>query len=147
MQEVEPHIIWTIFMYLSGSVLALAATLLVFVIIMHNILYRRFDSALFRHPWFSVAELAMYSSWPLSFLKAVQYMFLLTFPNYMRKKRFKGLGQVPPVSNSVKLASKIYMYTHILTASIGISWFLYGGIVLALDKIGFEWWVNWIGAT
>ncbi len=131
---IAPETIWTIFSYLSITVFALIFSVLVYIIIMHNILYRRLDPILFQKPWFNQAELTMYSTWPFSFNKTLQYMGLLTFPEYMKKKRFKGLKKIPEVSSTIKNASKIYIYLQILTALVGIAWFTYIGVILLTNE-------------
>lgn len=135
MPELEPDIIWTIAVVLTISALVLGFFLLLYVIIMHNILYRRLDPILFHAPWFSNAELAMFSSWPLSLIKAVHYMFLLTYPSRSLKKRFIGLEQTLPVGIKLKIASKLYILIHILFALLAITWFLFGGTVYIIDNL------------
>ena len=110
---------------------------LIFLIAMHNILYRRLDPILFQEPWFSPAEIAMFSSWPLSLIKAGHYMFLITYPKRSLKKRFIGLKQVLPIGNQLRIASRIYLYLHFLTAIIGVSWLLFIFGVYVFDN-----WLN-----
>ena len=62
---------------------------------MRNALYPQLDPILFKEPWFNPAQLEMLTAWPLSFIKAVIYLFLIAYPDYIRtKKRFKNLKQV-----------------------------------------------------
>jgi len=133
-QLAEPHIIWIIAVSLIASGLALSFILLLFLIVMHNILYRRLDHILFREPWFSSAEIAMFSSWPLSLIRSVHYMFLITYSKRSRRKRFIGLKQELPVGKHLRIASRIYLYILFLTAIIGISFFLFLGGVYAIDN-------------
>ena len=135
MPELEPDIILIIAVVLTISALVLGFFLLLYVIIMHNILYKRLDPILFRAPWFSNAELAMFSSWPLSLIKAMHYMFLLSYPGRSLKKRFIGLEQTLPVGKKLKIASKIYILIHILFALLAITWFLFGGTVYIIDNL------------
>ena len=47
-------------------------------------------------------------------------MFLITFPNYSMKKRFIGLEQALPIGASLKIASKLYIYIHVLGAILAV---------------------------
>ncbi len=134
MQQVEPHIIWTIAWSLTVVELVLVFISIIFATVMHNILYRRLDSILFREPWFSSAELAFYSSWPLSLVKAGTYMFLIVYPARSRRKRFTNLNKDLPIDENIRVASKIYLYTHLLTAIVGVSWVLFVFGVYAVDN-------------
>ena len=152
MQEVS--LIGIIFFVLLGSGLVLSFILLLFVLVMHNILGRRLDPILFREPWFNATQLVMFASWPLSFIKSINYMFLIGYPNITLKvsrftntnrftkrlsSRFNGLHlkDVPPVQPSLKIACKIYTILHLLTAIIGVSMFLFIGGVYVFDN-----WLN-----
>lgn len=131
----ESNIIWTI--TASGAVIffTLLAILLPYLIIMHNILYRRLDSTLFKEPWFSPAQLIMFKSWPMSFIKTVIYMFLIAYPNYIRKKkRFRDLKNVPVVEPSIILACKLYTTLHVAMILIGVAWMLFIFSVFAMDN-------------
>jgi len=114
--------------------LSLASILLVCLIIMHNILYRKLDSILFRDPFFSSAELALYSAWPLSLVKSAQYMFLITYPNFLKRKRFKGLEQELPIGLRIRIASKLYMYLEFLTAFLGVFWLIFLTVITVFDN-------------
>lgn len=137
MQHVEPHIIWVIAVSLTISMLVLVFISLIFATVMHNILYRRLDPILFREPWFSSAERALFSSWPLSLVKAGHYMFLIAYPKRSRRKRFINLEQELPIDKHLRMASRIYLYTHFLTAITGVSWLLFVFGVYAVDN-----WLN-----
>jgi len=111
-------------LFISGAVLV--SILLVFLIIMHNILYPRLDPILFREPWFNSAQLDMFSTWPLSLIKSMNYMFLIAYPGFfLNRKRFNGLKTVPPVQPSIKAACKVYFILHFLTVIIAISLFVF----------------------
>jgi len=131
----EPHIIWTITAMGMGILLILLAVLIPFLIVMHNILYRRLDPILFKEPWFNPQQLVMFNAWPLSFFKTINYLFLLTYPNYARKrnKKFKDLKDIPHVEPSILLASKIYILLHISVMIIGIAWLIFIFSVFAID--------------
>lgn len=127
MQEISTVGIIGAVLFVSALVLCIIS--LIFVSVMHNFLSKRLDPILFREPWFTSAEMALYSSWPLSLIKSVNYMFLITYPNYVKKKkRYKSLKDVPIVQPSLKIACKIYTFIHLLTAITGVSWFLFIGL-------------------
>jgi len=115
-----------------GSVflsLILIVILAVYIHIMYLFLSKRLDASLFQSPWFSDAELIMYSSWPLSMLRIFYYMYFITFPKYLGRKRFKGVNSPLPLSPILIIASKIYMALHLLFAITGITFFVVGGYV------------------
>ncbi len=120
-----------------GGGLALAVVLILYANVMLIILSRRLDPILFREPWFSSAEMVMYSSWPLSLFKVSQYMLLFTFPNASKRKRFIGLKQSLPVGKSIRIASKVYSYMTILFLLIGVAYVLFIGTIYAIDN-----WLN-----
>lgn len=131
MQEVEIEGI-VFFAFLFGIII-LGFVLIIYVIAMHNIMYKRFDPILFREPWFSSAELVMYSAWPLSLVKTVQYMFLISMPNYARRRRFKGVTrelEVLKISKALRIACHVYTVIHSIAFIIGTTWLLMGAWVL-----------------
>ncbi len=133
MQEVSTVGMIGVVIFVSALVLCIIS--LVFVTVMQHFLSKRLDPILFREPWFTSAELALYSSWPLSLIKSVNYMFLITYPDYVKKKkRFKSLTDVPTVQPGLKVACKMYTFTHLLTAITGVSWFLFIGWYYFFNK-------------
>jgi len=135
LQVTEPHIIWNIAisLFVVGAVLGIV--LLVFLIVMNNILYKRLDSILFKEPWFNPQQLVMLDAWPLSFIKTIIYMFLIAYPDYIRKKkRFKNLKAIPEVQPSIKLACKIYTALHLLAVFIATSWLIFIFGVYVMDN-------------
>ncbi len=107
--------------------------LAIFIHILHPLLSRRLDSLLFNPQWFSIGEVAMLSLWPLSLFKTSHYIFLITFPNYARRKRFKGLQENLPIEPPLKLAASILMYLHILFVVVGIAVFIFGTIIYTTE--------------
>ncbi len=131
----SPDLIFIIGAGGAGIGIILLAILIPFLIIMHNLLYRRLDPILFQSPWFNEQQLVMFSAWPLSFIKTVIYMFLIAYPDYIRKKkRFNKLENVPTVEPAIKIACKIYTALHVAFAVIGVSWLLFIFSVYALDN-------------
>ena len=133
MQEIETEA--AIFFTLLLSALALAILNGVLWIVLHNILYKKLDNILFREPWFSRAELAMYSGWPLSLIKSMIYMFLILAPDYSKKRRFKGLDQEIRVNKAVSIASKLCVFLLLLTALLGVAFFVYGGFLYIINRV------------
>ncbi len=110
-------------------VLILIVILAIFLHILHPILARRYDHLLFKKPWFSQAELTLYTAWPLNLIRSIQYMYLFTFPDYLKKRRFKNLDIEIPVSKTTLIISRIYMSLHILLVLIGIVFFVSGAYI------------------
>jgi len=147
----EPHIIWVITVSFFMASLILGSILLLLLIVMHGFLCRLLDPILFREPWFNSTQLVMFDSWPLSYIKSMNYMFLIGFPNmtlrvsrftnenWLTKRfssRFKGmhLKDVPIVHSYVKTVCKVYTVVHLLTAIVGVSMFLFIAVVYAFDN-------------
>jgi len=125
LQLVNPDFIFYTAVYLVASGFILGFIVLIFLIVMHNKLYPWLDPILFKEPWFNSAQLEMFSAWPLSFIKTVIYMFLIAYPDFIRKKkRFKNLKQMPPIDPNIKLACKIYTVLHLMFVSIGVAFML-----------------------
>lgn len=124
-----------VFFSLMFVVLGLALTNGVLWIILHNLLYKKMDQILFIEPYFSHFELEAYSSWPLSMIKTMIYLFLITAPEFSRKRRFKGFTQELSVSMPIRLASAICVSLLFLTALCGVLLFLYGGFLYLLNAV------------
>jgi len=118
-EGVDTFVIITIFLFMAT--LFFGFLLAVFIHILHLMLSRRLDPILFNYQWFSIGEVAMMSLWPFSLFKSSYYAFLITFPNFARRKRFKGLQNNLPIETPLRIASKIYMYFYILTAMVGVA--------------------------
>jgi len=142
MEELDNIAILGAVLFVSTFVLAIV--ILIYLLVMHKILCRLLDPILFREPWFNATQLAMFDSWPLSFIKSMQYMFLIGFPaltlkfssftnkNRFTKRlsyRFKGmrLTDVPDVQPAIKVACKVYTILHLLLSIVGVLFFLYLG--------------------
>ena len=106
--------------------LILVFVLIIYVHIMYPFLSKRLDSLLFHTPWFSEAELIMYSHWPLSHIRVMQYMYFITFPNFLRKRRFKGMNKALNLPTALVVASKIYMTLHLIAVILGITFAVTG---------------------
>lgn len=132
MQEVA--IEGVIFFSIMISGLGLCVIYGILWIVLHNILYRKFDHILFIRPYFTQTELSLYAAWPLGLLRSMMYMTLILFPDHARKKRFKELSQPLSVSWPLKIACALCMSLLFLTALFGVAFFLYGGVLYVINN-------------
>jgi len=79
--------------YLVGSLLyfiyygvPLSVLMMVLVVMQTWTLSRRLDEHLFNEQYFTPQEMIMFSYFPLSLLKTLGYIRLITFPNSLRKR-------------------------------------------------------------
>ncbi len=101
--------------------------LIVFVNIIHLILSPRLDPVLFNERWFTSAELAMFSAWPLSLIKTGIYMALVGFPKRMIKtKRFKGYDLKLSFKMPLIIVSRIYILLVLFNIFLGLSFGIIG---------------------
>lgn len=107
--------------------LSLMVILFILINIMHLILTPRLDPILFNERWFTRAELAMYSAWPLSLIKSGAYMALIGFPKRMLKsKRFKGYDLDLTFKASTVIASRFCIFMALSIIFLGIAFFVIG---------------------
>jgi len=79
------------YVYFSGYAflfygIPLSILLVVLIGLQSWTLSRRLDKYLFNEEYFMPQEMAMFSSFPLSMLKTLAYIRLITFPNSLRKR-------------------------------------------------------------
>jgi len=79
------------YLYISGYAflfygIPLSILLVVLIGLQSWTLSRRLDKYLFNEEYFMPQEMAMFSSFPLSMLKTLAYIRLITFPNSLRKR-------------------------------------------------------------
>lgn len=120
----------TIGIIIFTSLLMLIPILLTYLISMHSSLCRQLDPLLFKEPWFKLAQLTMFDSWPLSLIKSINYMLLIGFPTLtLKTNKFHSLKlkDVPTVSSTFKIACRIYSILHITVSFIAVALFLYIG--------------------
>lgn len=67
-------------------------------LVLHNALASRLDSILFKEPYFHQKELRTYVVWPLTWLKTMAYILLVTCPKLAKWKRFKGFNEALPLA-------------------------------------------------
>ncbi len=104
--------------------LFLMAVIIILINILHLILPRKLDPLLFNERWFSVGELGFYSTWPLSLMRTGIYMTLVSFPNYVKNRRFKGLDINIPVTKPLVIFSMIYFIINVIIIFLGFSFLL-----------------------
>jgi len=131
-QEISP--IGLIAFGLMGSALVLGLILLIYANVVYIALSRRLDSILFREPWFTSAEMALFSGWPLCLIKVGHYMFLFTFPGRSRRKRFIGLKQSLPVGKPLRIASNVYIYICIIFLLTVVTILIFAGGIYVIDN-------------
>lgn len=99
-----------------GEIIFLAIVLDLFIIIpllvilihvLRRILDRHYDPLLFKTPYFTANEIAIFSSWPLSLIKTSFYIVFLAFPLY-GGTRFRSSKNIPAARKSWKILSTIY---------------------------------------
>ncbi len=101
--------------------LLLLTVLIIFINVMHLILTPRLDPILFNERWFTLAELGMYSVWPMSLIKSGAYMGLIGFPKRMLKtKRFKDYSLNLSFSLPLVVASRVCIFIALSTIFFGL---------------------------
>lgn len=94
-------VIHTVGVYSVIPAIPLVLLSVIFGLVLHNTLIRRLDPVLFKEPYFHKKELNTYVVWPLTMLKTVGYILLVTFPKLAKWKRFKGFSGTLPVGKSL----------------------------------------------
>lgn len=92
--------------------------------ILYLLLKKKYDKLLFKEPYFNKNEIAVYSVWPFSLVKATAYILLIV-DSSIAKKRFKSLEY--PIDESVLLKYLCYLLI--------FATFVFGGIFI----IGLAW--------
>jgi len=82
--------------------------MLILLHVLHLILPKKFDTIWFNQTHFTEAELAIYSSYPLSLVKTLGYSAAICLP-FLMKKRFTNLRPAEEVSIFIKLLSYIFL--------------------------------------
>jgi len=118
LDEVRNWVFWL-------SLISIAAIFIHFIY--WNILYiylKKYDPILFKEPYFSVNEIAVYSSWPLGLVKVAAYIFLIT-NSKISKKRFANL--IEPISESMTIKYlchiwEISLFSIVVVFSLSLLW-------------------------
>ena len=100
--------------------------IIIYINIMHLLLPHKLDSLLFNERWFSIGELGFYSTWPMSLFRTGIYMSLLSFPGYVKKRRFNGLEIELQIAVPLIIASRIYFVLNAFFILFGLSFVLLG---------------------
>jgi len=98
-----------------------------------HIYLKKHDSILFKEPYFSVNELAVYSSWPLSLVKTTAYILLLTNSG-ISKKRFIKLNDPISESKTIIYLCHIWKISLILIVVVFSSCMIWVGIDMLILK-------------
>jgi len=102
--------------------------LLLVLHLLHFTLPKRLDNTWFKAPFFSDAERAIYSSYPLSLFKTIAYTCAVGLPVVV-KKRFIDLSPASSLNILFKLASYLF-FVLVLLGVIMVLIFLTAAIVL-----------------
>lgn len=102
-------------------------------LVLHNTLARRLDSILFREPYFYPKELRAYVVWPLTWLKTVGYVLLVTCPRMAKWKRFKGFNGTLPLGRFLVVLCYIELILLVLLILIAVVMMTTGALSLLLS--------------
>lgn len=103
-------------------------------IILHHILSKRLDNILFREPYFQQSELKNYLHWPLSYIKSINYIYLIATPSLAKRKRFKGLNEPLPIGKATVFACRFELFLMLFGASTALVMLLFiAGTSFMLD--------------
>lgn len=119
-------------------VIIVAVELLVIVlayglwIYLHAVLSKRLDPILLKEPYFTKSEQMNCLVWPLSFIKSLNYIGLIAAPKVAKRKRFRGFNQELPLSPQLKRLCRIQFTLMLMLVVVGVTFFGYMGIALAI---------------
>ncbi len=88
-------------------------TIIVLSHLLHFILTRKLDKFWFNDGFFSISELAVYSSYPLSLIRTIFYTSAVCLP-FVAKKRFGDLSPANQLNLFVKLLCYIWLLLFLL---------------------------------
>lgn len=77
--------------------------------ILHRLL-APLDNVLLKEPYFQKSEQINCLVWPLSYWKTMIYSLLIAAPKASKRKRFKGLAEVPEVGKVTKFLAKTHIF-------------------------------------
>ncbi len=93
-------------------ILGLPVIFLILMIIQHTLGYylsKVYDPILFKQPYFSLREITVYRSWPLSLIKAATYILFTAYPWALQEKRFKGHASPYIPSVAMKMGCRLWV--------------------------------------
>lgn len=120
------------FLYLMGSGFLVALVFYPMWVVLHRILSGDLDETLFREPFFDEAELERYRYFPLSLVKSINYIYLIAYPRWAQKRRFKELERQLPVSRGIRALCKVHFTLGILGTLLFVVAAIYLGAALIL---------------
>lgn len=121
---------FNVFLGIVAAALLIGAIFYPLWAILHKILPKKLDKILFRKPYFKEAELYNYQFFPLSLVKSINYIYLIAFPRWAKRKRFKGLDTSLPVGTTVRILCKIQFSVGLIGLVMFFVFFAYLGIAL-----------------
>ncbi|SRR5690606_11275336 len=128
MNEIDP--VFLIALIICAIVFGIGVTFYPLWIILHNILCPKLDHILFKEPYFKKSELVNYGDWPLSFLKSMNYVYLIAAPSLAKRKRFKGSNEHLPIGPILKFICKVEFCLMLCGGLMCIVFFSYMGIAV-----------------
>lgn len=131
MTNVDP--VGLIFLGILMAGLGVGATAYPLWFILHKKLTPKLDPMLFREPYFKPQELTNYLVWPLSMIRSLNYIYLIGFPQWAKRKRFKGFSESLPVSHGETLTCRVEVALVVLGALLCVAFFGFGGAVVLFD--------------
>jgi len=93
--------------------------MLILLHVLHVILPQKFDEIWFNQKYFSEAELAIYSSYPLSLVRTLGYSAAICLP-FLMKKRFIDLSPAEETKIFIKLLAYIFLLLVLLMLLSGL---------------------------
>ena len=83
-------------------------SMLILIHVLHLILPKKFDAIWFNEKFFSDAELAIYSSYPLSLVRTLGYSATICLP-FLMKKHFSDLNPTKEINIFIKSLNYIFL--------------------------------------
>ncbi|WP_404364567.1 hypothetical protein [Marinobacter sp.] len=101
-------------------------------IVLHKVLSKKLDGYIFKEPYFSRSEMINYRSFPLSLVKSINYIYLVAFPRWAKRKRFQALNEDLPVGNMLTIVCQLHFSLGLVGLVLFFILFIYLGITVLL---------------
>ncbi len=109
--------------------------MIVLLHVMHFILTRKFDSLLFKEPYFRKNELFVYTIWPFSLIRTIGYMLFLVFPDYVKRKRFKDVELNLDRGSALVFFSQLFLFVVVVESLLVLAMIGWGLVEMVLSLI------------
>lgn len=125
MLETYMRLSFVLFSVMAASVVVGLIPLL----FIQTFIYKRiFDSTYFNNNHFSLAEIAMFNSFPLHFIKTLAYIRAIVFPKTMRKRFYVNILKAKD-HPAIYFLALTTMFIIIYGAVVIINFFVVGGLM------------------